>query len=169
MIKDIPRIRLADVKDDAVQGLLQTSKPLHRMFHMDIDNAEWKPHGIASTLKLDMIISPTMQGWGRIAHGGGIDFVLHDIAGLASLLFARSENPKQVVLGSEMKASYHRPLPIGSKVEIFAAIEQVSGNRITTSSIIRPIGSVDMDGNHYSRALLKTLMVSEIRTPREVV
>lgn len=168
MIKEISTVRLADVRDEEVQGLLRTSKPLHDFFHMNMDEAKWKPNSVASTLSVDMTIPVDMQGWGRIAHGGGIDFILHDITGFASLLFVRSERPNHVVLGRDIEVSYRRPLPIGQSVEVFAAIEMAEDDRVITSGYIRPIGSVGVDDKYFARAKLTTQTVDAIHTSSHV-
>lgn len=159
-------IPLGDIADHHVERLLASSEPVHAALGVNIRNARWFPDLLRPSLLLNMDITSQMQGWSGIIHGGMTDFLLHDVTGLAALLYARRQD--RIVLGSTFTATYTRPLPLRTPVQITAVIEDGSeADYISCSGVVRQdIGRVDAQGKSYAEGVLRVKMVAEIRAQR---
>lgn len=158
-------ILVRNIDDPEVRSLVRSSSSIHRIFRMDIGAASWQSNQSHSRLTFDMQITPEMQGWEGIIHGGITDFILHDVTGFASLLFARQHG--RVVLGSRFESSYSRPLPLHTPIQVVAEIEDgAQRDYIFCSGFVKATGSGDEDPiKTYARGSLLVKAVSEIRRP----
>jgi len=156
-------IRLRSIKDKHVAGLLKSPRWLRWFFGMDMANAQWIPQeGFGSQLILAMRIPSRLQGWFDIIHGGGADFVLHDVAGVAALVHARRHN--KVVLGHSIEVVYERPLPLRSSARVIATIDgQEDGDILRTLGEIRFIDPRDGTEKVHAHGVLRVKEVDEIR------
>jgi len=156
-------IPLRSIKDKHVVSLLKSPRWLRWFYGMDMANAQWIPQeGFGSQLILSMRIPSRLQGWFDIIHGGSDDFIIHDVAGVASLIHARRHN--KVVLGHSIEVVYERPLPLRSPARVIATIDGMEGGDILrTLGEIRFIDPRDGQEKVHAHGVLRVKEVDEIR------
>lgn len=153
------------IRDPHVVNLLQSPRILRWFYGMDMAHARWiLREGIGSQLILNMRVPSRLRGWSGINHGGGTDFIIHDVAGFAALLEARRHD--KIVLGHSIQVGYMRPLPLLTPVQVIATIDQSEGDVILSSGVIRFVDPSTQHEKVYARGVLRTKMVSEIRPTR---
>lgn len=161
-------VRLSDIKDPSVLGLLESSRRVHKWIGMDPDRAIWHPRKQSSTLIWPIDITPLMQGWAEINHGGLADLLLHDVTGFAALIQVRKQC-KQKVLGVSFEAKYHYTLPIYTAVQVIATVRTpIVGDYVSCSGKIR---FLDQDGDNeyvYADGQLRVKTVDVIRKPNTI-
>lgn len=161
-------IRLGSIKDKHVVSLLHSPRLLRWFYGMDMGNAQWIPkEDFGSQLILAMRIPPRLQGWLGIIHGGGTDFIIHDVAGVAALIHARRDD--KVVLGHSIEVVYKRPLPLQSPVRVIATIDGMEDEDILrTLGEIRFIDPRDGQEKVHAHGVLRVKEVDKILLPSRV-
>jgi uncharacterized protein (TIGR00369 family) len=78
-------------------------------------------------IRTKITVSPQFRGWSKLVHGGVISTILDEAMSWAAIFLL-----KRFILTKQMTIQFHRPVYIGSPLDVIGYIKEKSGERKAT-------------------------------------